>query len=306
MEPDGAKIGRRAPEKVAVVIRTEGLALLACLTFLSFQSVAAAAEDATAADATIVAKVGNESRPGSLDMILLLDKSLSMAPFFGKVKEYAAGEVLGPILIPGDRLVVELVYGRVQRLTSVTIGSEEDKAQAIRAIREVKADGHYTDLGAALDAAKRDLDELGQPDRPKYVLLLTDERQEPPAGSPYQTKDYKLEHPALRYIKRVDLGKFRAITVGLQVEALVEKNAPAVMELLTNPPDRDAGGHITARVPSASNAMARKAGSTPSERVVPSWLLIGAASLLVIALAGFVAVLLLSRRKEKAKASLQK
>ena len=191
-------------------------------------------------------------------MILLLDKSLSMAPYFGKVKEYAAGEVLGPILIPGDRLVVELVYGRVQRLISVTIGSEEDKAKAIRAIRAVKADGHYTDLGAALDAAKRDLDELGQPDRPKYVLLLTDERQEAPKGSPYQTKDYKLEHPALRYIKRVDLGKFRAITVGLQVEALVEKNAPVVMELLMNPPDREAGRQIATQGPSASKQQLRK------------------------------------------------
>ena len=32
----------------------------------------------------------------------------------------------------------------------------------------------FTDLGAALDASKRDLEQLGDPERPKYVLLLTD------------------------------------------------------------------------------------------------------------------------------------
>lgn len=206
-------------------------------------------------------------------MILLLDKSLSMAPFFGEVKEYAAGKVLGPILLPGDRLIVELVYGKVQRLMSLDIGSEADKAKAIRAIRSVVADGRFTDLGAALDAAKRDLDQLGQTERPKYVLLLTDERQEAPKGSPYQAADYKLKHPYLEYIKRLDLGKFRAITVGLQVGAMVEKTAPSVLELLKDPPNRAETGQSA-----ISGADQEKTGSvggaaTASQRALPSWLI---------------------------------
>ena len=137
------KTAVKRPKKVAVVNRSEGLSLLACFIFLSYQPQPQLAERhrdqrvsstkaTNVANAATMAKVENELRPGSLDMILLLDKSLSMAPFFGKVKEYAAGEVLGPILIPGDRLVVELVYGKVQRLISVRIGSEDDKAKAIR------------------------------------------------------------------------------------------------------------------------------------------------------------------------------
>ncbi len=301
------KTAVKRPQKVAVVNRSEGLSLLACFIFLAFQApnLAGAPSTKAANVATGTATMSADVRPGSLDMILLLDKSLSMAPFFGEVKEYVAGEVLGPILIPGDRLIVELVYGKVQRLTSIGIGSEEDKAKAIRAIRAVKADGHYTDLGAALDAAKRDLDEFGQPDRPKYVLLITDERQEAPKGSPYQATDYKLKHPSLEYIKRVDLGKFRAITVGLQVGALVEKTAPTVMELLMDPPIRGEAGQVEAKGSSAGGAAtgAGGGGKTSSERALPSWLLYGAAGLLLVALAGLAIVLAVSRKKQKEKTS---
>ena len=285
----------------------ERLALLACIAFLSFQAFTTAPANAQAGSGTANLAMGSmEPRPGSLDMILLLDKSLSMAPFFGEVKEYVAGKVLGPVLIPGDRLVVELVYGKIQRLTSVSIGSEEDKAKAIRAIRAVKADGHFTDLGAALDAAKRDLDELGQADRLKYVLLVTDERQEAPKGSPYLTTDYKLKHPSLEYIKRVDLGKFRAITVGLQVGTLVGKTAPAVMELLMDPPIRDETGQAATPGAQRTSAATQGGGATPSDRALPSWLLYSAAALLVLALLGFSAVLLISRRKVKEEASVPK
>lgn len=286
---------------------SERLALLACVAFLSFQAFTAAPVNAQSGTGTENLATGSaEPRPGSLDMILLLDKSLSMAPFFGEVKEYVAGKVLGPVLIPGDRLVVELVYGKIQRLTSVRIGSEEDKAKVIRAIRAVKADGHFTDLGAALDAANRDLGELGQPDRLKYVLLVTDERQEAPKGSPYLTTDYKLKHPSLEYIKRVDLGKFRAITVGLQVGTLVGKTAPAVMELLMDPPIRDETGQAGTQVVQPASAATRGGGTTASERALPSWLLYSAAGLLVLALLGFSAVLLVSRRKVKEEAAVPK
>ncbi len=179
---------------------------------------------------------GTERLSGSLDLVLLLDKSLSMAPFFDEVKTYAAGEVLGPILSPGDRLIVELVYGKVERLYAGTIASEADKAAAIRSLRAVRADGPFTDLGAALDVAARDIKELGQPERPKYVLLLSDERQEAPDGSPYRAADFKLRHPYLEYVKRVQLGRFRAITIGLQVGAKVEAASASVLRVLSEPP----------------------------------------------------------------------
>jgi hypothetical protein len=239
-------------------------------------------------------------------MVLLIDKSLSMAPFYPEVKAYAAQKVLEPALVPGDRLIIETVYGRVDRLLSMSIGTEEDKAKAIRAVGAIKADGRFTDLGKALDVAKKDLDELGQPDRPKYVLLITDERQEAPHDSPYQAPDYKLKHPSLEYIKRLDLGKFRAITVGIQVGARVEKAAPDVMKFLEEPPSRGGavgGGLGTTETagPKAGPVAAAAAGASSSVRALPSWLFGAAAILLLLALAGLAGVLLLSKRRKKEK-----
>ena len=179
-----------------------------------------------------------ESRPGTIDAVLLVDKSLSMVDSLAKVKRFAAGDVIGALLVPGDRLIIEVFYGKVERLFAGTLRSEADKAEAVRSLNGIVADGPFTDIGAALDRAGADLAELGSPERPKYVLLLTDERQEAPAGSPYVAKDYKLVHPALTYIRRLDLGLFRAITVGLDVAAKVDKAAPSIMNLLLEPPER--------------------------------------------------------------------
>jgi hypothetical protein len=280
--------------------RPQRLAFLVLLSLVSFQLLPAQSGKPAVTEAK-----GGEQRVGALDMVLLLDKSLSMAPFFDKAKAYAAGTMIGPILVPGDRLIVETVYGKVDRLITVTIASEDDKAKAIRTIRSVKANGRFTDLGAALDAAKRDLDELGKPERPKYVVLISDERQEAPKGSPYQAPDYKLKHPSLEYVKKVDLGKFRAITVGLQVGTKVSATAPVVMQLLMDPPVRTGttGGAGAVQDSSAAGGGAGQAlggGATQSERALPTWLFYGAAVILLLALAGLaVALLVLNRRKEE-------
>lgn len=272
------------------------------------------AAQSAAASSQAIKVAGKEQRQASLDVILLIDKSLSMASFFDKVKSYAASQVLEPILGPGDRLIVETVYGKVDRLLSLTISSEQDKAKAIRALNQVKADGRFTDLGAALDAAKRDLDELGQPSRPKYVLLLTDERQEAPAASQYQAIDHKLVHPSLTYMKRVDLGDFRAITVGVQVADKVNAAAVGVMQFLLEPPSReiiatkadatppakqDSGG--AAKPGPGARKTGDAGGSTAAERALPAWLMYVAAAILIIALAGVAMALLVSKKRNKDK-----
>lgn len=276
---------------------------LATLALLVFIAAAAFPAAPTSPSPAAAAQGGADQRPGTLDMIVLLDKSLSMRPFFDKAKAYAAGDLIGAILVPGDRLIVEVVYGKVERLITATIASEEDKAKAIRAIRAVEADGRFTDLGSALDSAKRDLDELGQPERPKYVVLITDERQEAPKGSPYQAPDHKLVHPSLQYIKKQDLGPFRAITVGLQVGQKVNAAATTVMQLLMDPPKRSVEGSnlgpATGSAASPGSAAGAGGGATKAERALPSWLLYGAAGVLGLCLVGVVGALIVAGRRRK-------
>jgi hypothetical protein len=289
------------PRKVAVVVRPSRRFLFTACTSIVLLAQSIIFYPLTA-QTSVGASPGaaRDERSGSLDVILLLDKSLSMAPYFSKAKEYAAGTVIGSILVPGDRLIVEAVYGKVDRLVKMNIGSEADKAAAIRAIRDVKADGRFTDLGNGLDVAKKDLDELGQPERPKYVLMVTDERQEAPAGSPYQAKDYKLKHPSLEYVKKIDLGEFRAIVVGLQVKDKVAQTAPEVMKLLMEPPVRNPSAATRG---TGNGAAAESPGSSASARAalsaIPSWALAGAAGLLVLAVIGIALAAAASRKNKK-------
>jgi hypothetical protein len=218
--------------------------------------------------------LAGEDRTSNIDVILLVDKSLSMVDAEDAVKKYAAGKIIGPVLMPGDRLIIETFYGKIDRLYSGTIRSEEDKPAIVRSLNGILPDGRFTDIGAALDRAKADLEELGAPERPKYVLLLTDERQEAPAGTKYYAPDYRLSHPALQFINRVDLGAFRAITVGFDVGSRVDSSAPKVMRLLAEPPARKSedfpdlapGEDAVQRDAKSANAPAAGAPGLPAKK----------------------------------------
>lgn len=234
-----------------------------------------------------------ESRSASLDVVLLVDKSLSMAGAEAEAKRYIAGEVLGPLLMPGDRLIIEAFYGKVDRLYAGTIRSDEDKAAAIRLVAGIVADGRFTDIGSALDVAAKDLAELGAPERAKYVLLITDERQEAPLGSKYYSPDFKVVHPALTYTKRVEKAGFRVITVGFGVAARVDAATADVMRLLSDPPTRKRADYpeLAANTdPGLSGALAVqpnkvKGGKEAGGMQIITLVLIGAAVLLAVFLA---------------------
>lgn len=182
-----------------------------------------------------------EDREAGLDLVILIDSSLSMEGKLERAREFAAAELVGALLLPGDRLIVESFYGQVDRIFTGTIAAEADKARAARSLRALEARGRYTDLGAALDRARADLAELGAPERPKYVLVLSDERQEAPPGSPYASADFRLRHEALDYVDRRDLGGFSLLTVGFGLRERVESDSGRIMTLLAAPPLRRGG-----------------------------------------------------------------
>ena len=73
-----------------------------------------------------------------------------------------------------------------------------------------------------------------------------------------------------------------------------------------DPPIRGEAGQVEAKGSSAGGAptgAGASGGKTSSERALPSWLLYGAAGLLLVALAGLAIVLAVSRKKQKEKAS---
>ena len=187
---------------------------------------------------TARAGLSAESRSASIDFVVLMDTSLSMADAIVDARRYAAGEIIGRLVENGDWVSILKFYGTTEVVWQGGISGEADIAAVVRSLNELKADGRFTDIGNALDSMDRMLVERGHPERPKYILLLTDERQEAPKDSRYYSADYVATHPLLEYVKRVDMGTFRVITIGYGLSARVELEARTLMTTLAEPPVR--------------------------------------------------------------------
>lgn len=179
-----------------------------------------------------------ETRSARIDFVLFVDTSLSMVDAMEEAKAYVASELIGRLVEPGDWFSLHNFYGKSELVWQGEVRDEGDVAEIVRRLNALKADGRFTDIGSALDTMERILDERGRPERPKYVLLITDERQEAPRDSLYYAPDYQARHPLLEYVKRVDKGLFRVVTIGYGISARVELEARALLTTLTEPPVR--------------------------------------------------------------------
>ena len=179
-----------------------------------------------------------ETRSAQIDFVILIDTSLSMADAMRDARQYAAGEVVGRLVETGDWVSIIRFYGSSEIVWRGDVASEADTAAMVRSLNALEADGRFTDIGAALDSMDALILERGHPERPKYILLITDERQEAPKGSEYYSADYSIHHPLLEYIKRLDMGSFRVITIGYGLAARIEGEARSLMTTLSEPPSR--------------------------------------------------------------------
>lgn len=250
-------------------------------------------------------------RSTSVDFVLLIDTSLSMEHSIAQASRYAAGEIIGRLVEPGDWVSVIKFYGKTESVWQGDVKTEADIASIVRSLQGLKADGRFTDIGSALDAMERLIRERAHPERPKYILLITDERQEAPAGTRYYSTDYTVHHPLLEYVKRVDMGAFRVITIGYGLSAKIAGDAQSLLTILSEPPDRKQGtlaGSTTGQEQSesaqagtqaAGNAAARASGGQDamSPLAGPGLLLVAGAIAGVVVIV--VMLVLFGKRKRK-------
>ncbi len=179
-----------------------------------------------------------ESSSVNIDFVIFIDTSLSMVDAISEARQFVAGEIVGRLAVPGDWLSIYKFYGKSELLWEGYINGEADVAGLVRKLNTVNADGKFTDIGSALDIMEELLEKRGLPDRPKYILLVTDERQEAPIDSRYYSATYTIEHPMLEYIKRVDMGLYRVITIGYGLSAKVELETRSLLTTLSEAPSR--------------------------------------------------------------------
>ena len=151
---------------------------------------------------TIFSIIPQESQENK-DVILLIDVSNSMKTVFNDVKNYLTNDLIKEINV-GDNVFIIKFYGQSEVAYNKKIESDDDIDSVKNAIRQLSATGPFTDIGNALDALTGELTKRSYLNNKKYVLLLSDGRQEAPQGSKYFTEDYSISHELLKNAKEIN------------------------------------------------------------------------------------------------------
>ena len=159
-----------------------------------------------------------QERTDPIDVIVALDKSLSMVGKFEAVQEYVTDYLIDQVLIPGDLFLVVAFYGQTEVPVSMTIGGEADKAMARRIIGEQIADGRFTDIGNALDVLTEKVEKYSDPERRKLLLLVTDGIQEAPPDSRYYSPDGSFNHAFLQSAEVIQKKGWRVHILGIGLD----------------------------------------------------------------------------------------
>jgi hypothetical protein len=131
------------------------------------------------------------------------------------VKDWVNSAIVDQIIIPGDTLVVIAFYGKADTIISQVIATDTDKSAVKQIISRIVGNGHFTDIGNALDSVKAEIAKRESDGKEKYVLLLTDGIQEAPPASKYYSKDGSFNHEFLLNTKTIPEKGWKVMILGL-------------------------------------------------------------------------------------------
>jgi hypothetical protein len=274
------------------------------------------------AAALCLGSLAAESRSENIDVIVLLDTSYSMsnligngpATRIGNAEDYIARRVIDYILIPGDSFTLINFYWEAKVEYSAPFKSEADRAALMSLVRGYKADKPYTDISNALDTLGTVLNKLGNDGKKKYILLLTDEVQDVPPNWKYYSPDKKSHHYLLKYVRKMDEGDWKVITIGLDTAGDIEKESGRLIQTLLDVKPRDGveplGGSVLseadakAKASSSAAASASASASSGAQASADSsgllFLILGVGGGLIL-VAAIIVILLVAKKKRDEK-----
>jgi hypothetical protein len=169
-----------------------------------------------------------DSRRANIDVVIALDKSLSMENKIGAVKSWVNTFIMDQLIIPGDFLSITSFYGKAEVIISQVIKDEHDKLAVKALISQIKGNGRFTDIGNALDVVKAQLADKEKDGREKYVLLLTDGIQEAPPASKYYSKNGMFNHEFLANTKTIQQKGWKVMILGIGIDTAAKDLAKAL------------------------------------------------------------------------------
>jgi von Willebrand factor type A domain len=155
-----------------------------------------------------------DQRVDNIEIYLVLDKSLSMVEEIGSVKEYVLNNILNKLVIEGDYFLLIPFYGKTDQSFNAYIKSAQDKNQVSNDITQIQADGRFTDIGNALSTLRKSIISDTDSVR-KYMLLITDGKQEAPPDSPFYSPDGSFNHEFLSNTKEIQREGWKIVVLGI-------------------------------------------------------------------------------------------
>jgi Mg-chelatase subunit ChlD len=119
----------------------------------------------------------------NIDLVVMVDTSESMFPYFDDLMNYLVQDLLTAKLHRGDTFHLLSFSGSPEVEISLEVNSDEAAQRAFGRILLLHALGRYTDLVSALQFLGKYTKELPETN-PKQILLITDGVHDPPPGSP--------------------------------------------------------------------------------------------------------------------------
>ncbi len=164
-----------------------------------------------------------DDRDENIDVYLVLDKSLSMVEEIDAVKSYVGESIVDRLLIPGDNLFVIAFYGKAETVISRRVTGEKD--ELFKSIEAIQADGRFTDIGNALDELRTAIERNERDERRRYLLLITDGKQEAPPESKYYSEDGSFNHAFLQNTKDILMEGWKVHILGIGASTVAEEIA---------------------------------------------------------------------------------
>jgi hypothetical protein len=183
----------------------------------------------------------SDMRTEPIDVFILTDVSISMESKIKAVAEYLDSTLIETVLIPGDSITIITFYGSARIAFETQIISSADVKKAADFLRNLTAEGKFTDIGNALDLLQAVLEKREVSNRIKFIQLYSDFIQEAPKGSKYQDLTSVLKHPLLSASKTVVHGEWRETTIGLDTGNRARLASETLFPSIASNKDRAAG-----------------------------------------------------------------
>jgi hypothetical protein len=165
-----------------------------------------------------------DQRVENIEIYLVLDKSLSMVEEIEAVKDYVIEQILERIVIKGDYFLLIPFYGHTDNSFNGYITSKAELDDLQSKIENIQADGRFTDIGNALNTLRSNIKTDNESAR-KYMLLITDGKQEAPPDSPFYTPDGSFNHEFLENTKEIQKSGWKIVVLGIGTDSAAKEIA---------------------------------------------------------------------------------